>query len=129
MKKVVLVVIIFLVAVASWWFLNGSPKGAPVEYDIPSEIILSHTYDATESLHRYRGVLSLPSECYEVEEETFVMESFPEQIAITLLINQSAADCPFTAVEREFIAEAQASEQATLTRLTVNGEQVNVVIE
>lgn len=135
MNKVIVGIILLIVIVAGGFFVfreapsdvpstpgqnNGNGDGSPV-YTPDGGISLVRT--SNENNHMYRGVVSLPTPCHELNVMLAIAESYPEQVTIELTSFSTAEVCAQVISEKEFTAEFTASPKHSL-RVLVNGEEV-----
>ena len=73
----------------------------------------------------YSGSVSLPTPCHDLEVQTTVAESFPEQVQIRIKIQDPKVGmiCAQVLTEKEFSGEFQVSENASVS-VYLNGEIV-----
>ena len=87
--------------------------------------ILNHLYK--DGRHTYTGSITLQSPCHTLERTAFVAESFPEQIRVDLIVKDPEPGTMCIQVQQQvaFTVEAQASEQAVLVGVRLNGKDQN----
>jgi len=87
--------------------------------------ILNHLYK--DGKHTYTGSITLQSPCHTLERTAFVAESFPEQIRVDLIVKDPEPGTMCIQVQQQvaFTVEAQASEQAVLVGVRLNGKDQN----
>lgn len=80
---------------------------------------------------KYSGTVQLPSPCYNLRDETAVLESFPEQVQIRLVITELETKtpgniglCAQVITEKEFSGEVKVSKEAVVS-VFLDGEKVN----
>ncbi len=74
---------------------------------------------------KYAGTVQTPTPCHELKEETRVLESFPEQVQIRLVVVQGESDviCAQVISEQEFSGEVTVSKDAFVS-VYLNGKKV-----
>jgi hypothetical protein len=74
---------------------------------------------------KYSGTVQTPTPCHEIKDETKVLESFPEQVQIRLLVVQGnpGAICAQVISEKEFSGEVEVSKDATIS-VHLDGKEV-----
>ena len=65
-------------------------------------------------------MLLLPTPCHKIVPEIIIMESFPEQVEVNLLVVDEGGACAQVLTETVFEAKFQASELATVRGLLHN---------
>ena len=102
--------------------LEVSSDGKEAEKEV--ELTIEHTY--SDGTHTYSGTVITPSPCYSVEAVAIVAESYPEKITINITLSAESADkCVEILDEQRFSIDVQASEEAELVQVQVNGELVD----
>ncbi|OGE84904.1 MAG: hypothetical protein A3J48_02210 [Candidatus Doudnabacteria bacterium RIFCSPHIGHO2_02_FULL_46_11] len=106
---------------------NRARQEEPVDAS-PQTIKAKHAFAAGE--HTLSGKLNLPTPCHELEYETIITQSYPEQITINFKISPPAVDviCIQVVDEREFTIEFAASAGA-LILAKLNGHPVELLID
>ena len=81
-----------------------------------NEITLKIKYEGGKL--KYAGTVQVPSPCYEVKDETTILESFPEQVQIrvtTEIPNAETRFCTQVITDKEFSGEATVSKDAIVS--------------
>lgn len=99
------------------------PVVVPPVVETPEKEKLTLTHSFENGVHTFTGVTTLPTPCHTLEQSVSVLESAPEQLHIDLSTKAPDPEtmCGQVLQEVEFTVEAQASEQATLTQVRMNG--------
>ncbi|MEM9336237.1 MAG: hypothetical protein AAGA35_00065 [Patescibacteria group bacterium] len=63
--------------------------------------------------HRFSGLVTLPTPCFEVREEVIVAESFPEQVSIDLSLESTSDFCTQVLTPYTFTFVVAVSENAS----------------
>lgn len=71
----------------------------------------------SEGFLTYKGTLQLPTPCHEINDETLIVESSPEQVHIRLNIKQleTGTICAQVITNEKFSGKVEASPQAEIT--------------
>jgi hypothetical protein len=109
-----------------------TPVDEPPVDEIPGKkagMVLRNTF--AEGTHSYSGTVTLPTPCTVLETGALIMESFPEQIVLTLTTAapEGDVDCIQVIDERKFSIDVQASPEAELKDVEINGEVVEWELE
>lgn len=86
---------------------------APPALSELSSIVVQKEFN--NGVHKISGIITLPDPCYEIESEVVVMESFPEQVRITLTTPRKEGFCAQVLTDKTFEVTFQASDQAKIT--------------
>jgi hypothetical protein len=97
---------------------DGSPINDPISGEAQTVSVARSFANGT---HTVKGVISLPTPCYELTHDVMIMESYPEQVVIQFTAKDQGGICVQVIDERPFEVTFQASEQATV-RATLNGQ-------
>lgn len=85
----------------------------------PQTVLVTKTF--VNGTHAVKGTLALPTPCYELTQDVFIMESYPEQVVINFTAKDQGGICVQVIDDRPFEVTFQASEQASI-RATLNGQ-------
>jgi len=123
-------ILIAILAIAFFFYRNTNPADIVSDDEfqgfVPEFIEADYFYD--EGVHTYEGVVLLPTPCYSLESEAIVRESYPEQVTISFLSEDSGEVCIQVIDERPFKVIFQASEEANIDVL-FNDQQVPLVVK
>jgi len=87
------------------------------------EVTITAKHQWKDGVHTIAGETDMPTPCHLLEWETFVAESFPEQVSINFTLGTQADGCIQVITPTRFRVEFQASERASINA-TLNGEQI-----
>lgn len=125
---IVVVVIVFFVITPQGGdsdILNDSiDQAAPPALSEISSIVVQKEFN--NGVHKISGIITLPDPCYEIESEVVVMESFPEQVRITLTTPRKEGFCAQVLTDKAFEVTFQASDQAKISAF-LNDVKVELV--
>jgi len=70
-----------------------------------------------DGLLKYSGTVQLPTPCHQLKDETGVLQTYPEQVQIRLVVEAPVPDlvCTQVIVEKEFSGQVQVSSGATVS--------------
>jgi hypothetical protein len=83
------------------------------------------THFFADGMHTIVGEFTMPTPCDLLEAESFVAESFPEQIRVAFTVVNNADSCAQVLTPARFKVEASASEAATWSA-TFNGRPITI---
>lgn len=136
--RLVFIIILFIAlwGVTQWSGMEGEqrqPKDDGIQVEDQrsvddNTIYVVHTYE--DGLHRLEGELTVPTPCHEVDIETRIAESYPEQVMIdfTIVPPEEGRVCTQVLTDKRFTVEYRASEDAIINA-ALNGESVVLLID
>ena len=104
--------------------VNNTPKTEDKNINIKTDqLILNTTYE--NGVLKYSGIVQLPTPCHKLKDETGVLQSFPEQVQIRLVVEppKPGIDCAQVITEKEFSGEVKVSSKAVVS-VYLNGTRV-----
>lgn len=129
--KIILIFLALLGGLYLVFFLMADRLVAPTILDNPAlngtdpltggAQTISVTRSYANGTHTLRGVIALPTPCHTLSQEVRIMESYPEQVVIDFISEDSGAICVQVIDERPFEVTFQASDAVTI-RATLNGK-------
>lgn len=106
--------------------INNQPSDlAAPENIIVSELVLSQEF--LLNTHYISGAVPVPLGCYTFNQSYLVAESYPEQVTLSVQVEDSSVDCSSPIAELPLAYEIAASEQATFT-FKINEEFVPLTL-
>jgi len=135
-KGVVVASIIFVIFIGGLFFyyvkinnntsiqppLNNTPVLKP---KLQEGIIV--TKSEKDNVYTYKGLITVPTPCNVVTTNVSVLESYPEQVIVDIVISTYLDVCAQVISEKEFIATFEASKEHTI-RFNLNGEPIETKI-
>ena len=103
---------------------KGSNNKSTTKISIKTnEVTLKATYE--NGVLKYSGTAQLPTPCHQLTDQTVVMESYPEQVKIQLVIDppKSGTVCAQVVTPKDFSNQLQVSENAAIS-VYLNGEKI-----
>jgi hypothetical protein len=87
------------------------------------QLVLNTTYE--NGVLKYSGTVQLPTPCHKLKDETGVLQSFPEQVQIRLVVEppKPGIDCAQVITEKEFSGQVEVSSKAVVS-VYLNGTRV-----
>jgi hypothetical protein len=100
---------------------NKSTTNITIKTD---KLTLKTTYE--NGFLKYSGAVQLPTPCHQLKDQSGVMESYPEQVRIQLVVEPppSGTVCTQVITEKEFSGQVKVSEKATIS-VYLNGKKVD----
>ena len=77
-----------------------------------SEVKVTTSFE--DNVYTYKGVLTVPTPCHNINSDVIVRESFPEQVSIEFTTIETGEVCAQVLVDKKFEVSFQASEQANI---------------
>ncbi|OGD86908.1 hypothetical protein A2Z23_01440 [Candidatus Curtissbacteria bacterium RBG_16_39_7] len=103
---------------------NSIPKTGDTNIAIKADqLTLKTTYE--NGFLKYSGEVELPSPCHQLKDQSLVMESYPEQVQIRLMVEspQPGVACVQVITDKEFSGQIKVSDKATVS-VHLNGQKV-----
>ena len=99
-------------------------KGTIISAPVTANNKVTFQKSFEDNLIKYKGTVEVPTPCYEIRQETKIMESYPEQVRIDLTIENPAPGnvCVQQITKKEFSGEVKVSESATVS-VFLDGEK------
>jgi len=93
------------------------------------EDVLEVEHSYSDGVHTYSGTVTTPTPCYTVDAMAVVAESYPEQITVDITLTDQAEEnggmCTQVLDEKPFSVDVNASEEAELVKVRVDGEDAD----
>lgn len=108
------------------------PSKTPVSDPNEGMILLTHSFIpkfAESGTHVYRGTMRMPTPCHRLKSDVAILESFPEQFAISLTIIEYDDICVQVIAEKQFEVRVDGNVRATISSVTINGEAVPFAVQ
>jgi len=104
--------------------VNNTPKAGNSNISITTDQLILQTNYENDVL-KYYGRVKLPSPCHKLQDQSLVMETYPENVQIRLVIEQSKADliCSQVITEKDFSGRIKVSPDA-LVSVYLNGKRI-----
>ena len=99
----------------------------PSKEDVSEEAPVTLLHDFRDRTHTYTIHIDTPTPCHSVNDTVTVTESSPEQITINIEIippQEEGQVCAQVIDTKEYVVTATGSNEATLTKVTVDGTEV-----
>lgn len=134
------IIIIALAIAAGVYYSWPKPSPEPVSTTGTTEqqaidtatqsILVKHSY--ANGIHTYTGSVQVPSPCYEITAKAIVLQSFPEQVHITIYTIPPAQDsvCEKMIRDKQFTVSYKASETtlAENGQITLDGKSILFIV-
>jgi len=100
-------------------------KGTIISAPVTANNKVTFQKSFEDNLIKYKGTVEVPTPCYEIRQETKIMESYPEQVRIDLSVINPPADkvCAQQITQKKFSGEMKVSENASVS-VFLDGKKV-----
>lgn len=133
-KQTIILLVLLLVLLLiglGFYALNPAPIEEP-DTDVGDDTrddtqAMQVTHSYVDGTHTYGFSITKPTPCHSVEYNAVIMESFPEQFAIDFRIVSPAPEvvCAQVIAVEDVSVEISGSENATLNRISIDGENIS----
>ncbi len=91
----------------------------------PSSMSVSATKTYTNGTFHIAGTVSLPTPCHNLDVSSRVMESYPEQVVIDMIVTDAGNPCVQVIDERAWSVDVKASENAVFS-VRINAQPIKI---
>src|SRR3990167_3392999 len=85
------------------------------------KLLLNFYYN--NSKYQYYGTITLPNPCYQVKVDALISESYPEQVSMNIITQDSGEIC-IQVVSEKIIARELAVSRDAVIRVKLNGTEI-----